>query len=284
MHPIIPCFERIVFTLPEFLGSLQLHGFGILVASGFLVATQLGQRKCRRDGLDPEVINKMLVWIVAGVFIGGHLGHALMYDPAHYWENPLELLHVWQGLSSFGGFFVSALLVYTFFKRSKVPIWPYADIVAYGLSVGWFLGRMGCTAAHDHPGRVSEFFLAVPGMCPVSSARGGVDCFVACHDLGFYEALFTLGMLLAFLWLDRKPRFAGFYMGWMITSYAPVRFGMDFLRHPSTDVRYFGLTPAQYGSMVMLSIGIWILLSRRNKPTIQDIVAAARGGSAPTTS
>jgi phosphatidylglycerol---prolipoprotein diacylglyceryl transferase len=278
MHPIIPCFERIVFTLPEFLGSLQLHGFGILVASGFLLASQLGQRKCRRDGLDPEVINKMLVWIVAGVFIGGHLGHALMYDPVHYWEHPMELLHVWQGLSSFGGFFASALFVYFFFKRSKVPIWPYADIVAYGLSLGWFLGRMGCTAAHDHPGRVSEFFLAVPGMCPVSSARGGVDCFVACHDLGFYEALFTLGMLLAFLWLDRKPRFAGFYMGWMITSYAPVRFGMDFLRHPSTDVRYFGLTPAQYGSMVMLSIGIWILLSRRNKPTIQQIVAAARGG------
>ncbi len=278
MQPIIPCFERIVFTLPEFLGSLQLHGFGILVASGFLAGAHLAQRKCRRDGLDPEVINKLLFWVVAGVFIGGHLGHALMYDPAHYWENPQELLHVWQGLSSFGGFAASALFVGIFLKRSKVPFWPFADVIAYGLSLGWFLGRMGCTAAHDHPGRVSEFFLAIPGMCPTTTARGGVDCFVACHDLGFYEALFTLAMLLVFLWLDRKPRFTGFYLGWMITAYAPVRFGMDFLRHPSTDVRYFGLTPAQYGCIIMLALGFYVLAIRRNKPTIPEIVAAARGG------
>ncbi len=278
MHPIIPCFERIVFTLPEALGSLQLHGFGILVASGFLAAANLGQRKCRRDGLDPEVVNKFLFWIVAGVFIGGHLGHALMYDPKHYWENPMELFHVWQGLSSFGGFFASAVFVAIFLKRNKVPYWAFADIIAYGLSLGWFLGRMGCTAAHDHPGRVSEFFLAVPGMCPVSTSRGGVDCFVACHDLGFYEALFTLTMLLAFIWLDRKPRHTGFFMGWMITAYAPVRFGMDFLRHPSTDVRYFGLTPAQFGCFVLLGFGLWILISRRNAPTVQQVVAQARGG------
>jgi phosphatidylglycerol:prolipoprotein diacylglycerol transferase len=278
MQPIIPCFERIVFTLPEFLGSLQLHGFGILVASGFLAGAHLAQRKCRRDGLDPEVINKLLFWVVAGVFIGGHLGHALMYDPAHYWENPQELLHVWQGLSSFGGFAASALFVGIFLKRSKVPFWPFADVIAYGLSLGWFLGRMGCTAAHDHPGRVSEFFLAIPGMCPTTTARGGVDCFVACHDLGFYEALFTLAMLLVFLWLDRKPRFTGFYLGWMITAYAPVRFGMDFLRHPSTDVRYYGLTPAQYGCIIMLALGFYVLAIRRNKPTIPEIVAAARGG------
>ncbi len=265
MHPIIPCFERIVFTLPEAVGSLQLHGFGILVASGFLLAAQLGQRKCRRDGLDPEVVNKMLFWVVAGVFIGGHLGHAIMYDPAHYWEHPQELFHVWQGLSSFGGFLASAILVGLFLKRTKVPFWPFADVIAYGLSLGWFLGRMGCTAAHDHPGRVSEFFLAIPGMCPVSTARGGVDCFVACHDLGFYEALFTLGMLIVFLWLDRKPRFPGFFLACMITSYAPVRFAMDYLRHPSTDVRYYGLTPAQYGCFVFLGLGLWLFATRYNK-------------------
>jgi hypothetical protein len=42
-------------------------------------------------------------------------------------------------------------------------------------------------------------------------------------------------------------------------------------------VRYFGLTPAQYGCFVLLGFGVWILATRRNKPTIQDIVAKARG-------
>ncbi len=260
MHPIIPYFERIVFTLPELLGGFQLHGFGILVATGFLLGANLAQRKCRRDGLDPEIINRMVGYVVAGVFIGGHLGHALMYDPAHYFKNPIEFLKVWQGLSSFGGFAASAILVIWFLKRTKVPFWPFGDTVAYGLMLGWFMGRMGCTAAHDHPGNFSDFWLAVPGMCPSG------DPISACHDLGFYEALYTLCMLLAFIWLDRKPRFPGFYVGWMVTSYAPVRFAMDFLRNPTTDVRYLGLTPAQYGCLVLLPIGLYVLATRWNKP------------------
>lgn len=262
MQPIIPYFERVVFTLPIGDG-IQLHGFGILVAIGFLMGAQLAQRKCRRDGLDPEVINRLLGWIVAGVFIGGHLGHALAYDPKHYLANPIELLKVWEGLSSFGGFFMSALLIWIFHKINKLNFYHYGDTLAYGLTLGWFLGRMGCTAAHDHPGLVTNFWLGVPGMCP------GGDPLVACHDLGFYEALYSLSMLFIFIILDRKPRFPGFFMGVLVTSYAPIRFLMDIIRHPSTDARYFGLTPAQYGAMIIFPLGIWFLIARRNQKSVR---------------
>jgi len=273
MQPIIPYFERIVFEI----GGLELHGFGILVASGFLLGSALSQRRARRDGLDPEMINRLLGWLVAGVFIGGHLGHALFYEPKEYFANPIEFLKVWQGLSSFGGFLACAILSWYFFRKNKVPFWPYADLVAYGLMLGWFMGRMGCTAAHDHPGRITEFWLGVPGMCPGASSPA-----IACHDLGFYEAIFSLSVAFLFIWLDRKPRHLGFYVGWMITLYAPARFIMDFARgDPAVDGpqyadhRYFGLTPAQYGCFVFLALGAWILITKRNtRPVRLDRVAS----------
>lgn len=257
MHPIIPYFEPIKFVIPiPGTDGVPIHGFGILVATGFLAGSWLAQRKARRDGFDPEVINRLLGWLVVGVFVGGHLGHALLYDPKEYFEHPLEFLKVWEGLSSFGGFVACAIIVWAFLKRNRLPFWPYADSIAYGLTLGWALGRCGCTVAKDHPGTITQFWLGFPGMCP------GGDPLVACHNLGFYEALFAFGLLGLFLWLNRKPRFPGFYVGWLCTLYAPARFGMDFLRHPDIDNRYAGLTPAQWGCLVMLPLGLWFLFSR----------------------
>jgi phosphatidylglycerol:prolipoprotein diacylglycerol transferase len=179
-------------------------------------------------------------------------------------------LRVWEGLSSFGGFIACAFLTWWFFRKEKLPFWPYADNVAYGLSLGWFLGRMGCFVAHDHPGNYSSFWLAVPGMCPTDTGRA--DPLVACHDMGFYEGLFSLALLGFFLFMDRKPRFQGFYVAWMATLYAPVRFLMDFLRHPDVDARYAGLTPAQYGSVIMGVVGVYLILKQKNTPPVRSLL------------
>jgi phosphatidylglycerol:prolipoprotein diacylglycerol transferase len=286
MHPIIPCFDRIVFHLPKFLGSFPLHGFGILVASGFLLGAQIGTRKCKRDGLDPEMVNRLLFWIVVGVFVGGHLGDAFLYHWDEYAADPIKFLQPWSGLSSFGGFFACAIFVAIFLWRTRVPFWPFADVVAYGLAIGWFMGRMGCTAAHDHPGSASDFWLAIPWpeYTRVATGMKFLGCDAARHDLGFYEALYTLLVVLAFVWLDRKPRFPGFFMGWLVTTYAPVRFAMDFLR--TDDIKYdflwrfglrhlgldyFGLTPGQYGSLILLPLGLMILVPRWKKPPFRQI-------------
>jgi phosphatidylglycerol:prolipoprotein diacylglycerol transferase len=77
MHPLIPFWDRVVIPV----GPLSIHGFGILVALGFMFGSRIARAKAERDGLDPEPINQVVGWIVAGVFLGGHLGHLLFYYP-----------------------------------------------------------------------------------------------------------------------------------------------------------------------------------------------------------
>ena len=124
---------------------------------------------------------------------------------------------------------------------------PYADSLAYGLATGWMFGRLGCFTAHDHPGAHTSFFLAV--QYPDGPR----------HDLGLYEALWAAGIALFFAWLRRKKRPLGTYVAILTLAYAPVRFGLDFLRArdvPEPDPRYFGLTPAQWGCLGVLVAGI----------------------------
>jgi prolipoprotein diacylglyceryltransferase len=62
--------------------------------------------------------------------------------------------------------------------RRHVDAWACADALVYGTTLGWFFGRLGCFAVHDHPGTETRFWLGVYGIC---SSHERV---VACHDLG----------------------------------------------------------------------------------------------------
>lgn len=324
MFAAIPFFPRIIFHIPLPDGlprdELEIHGFGILVALGFLLGGWLAMRRARRHGQDPDAINRLIGWLVVGTFIGGHVGYGLMYDLEGYLAEPIRFLYVWEGLSSIGGFLVCVPLTVYFFRRYKLPVWANLDHMAFGFAFGWFFGRMGCTVAHDHPGTgVRPEQLSSPinwltkycrpteghtwtipewaaeatsdyrwGPC---QAEGGMKVgsymtdlasadytgVVAAHDMGFYEALLSLGILGLFLVLDRRPQIPGIYPLILGVIYGPARLLMDMLRPFETDNRwltlkgtfvrdllpfYEGITPGQVGSVVIFGVSAYFLYRR----------------------
>lgn len=316
MQPLIPYYQVPVLQL----GPLPIHGFGMLVAAGFVFGGNVAMKRANRSGLDGEAINRLITWLVVGTFIGGHVGYGLMYKPAEYLANPIEFLKVWQGLSSFGGFLVCVPLSIWFFRRNKLAVMPYMDSLAIGLSLGWFYGRMGCTVAHDHPGTPSTFWLAkycrpveghtlaLPdfmvdnahaadlrwGPClgsgpAVSSIDQQVplsfDGVLSAHDMGFYEALWSLAVFGLFLLLDRWPRKPGFFFTLLGVLYGPARFAMDSLRPESTDGRWFAdtavaMTPGQFWALVLTAVSL-VFFVRVLRSDAAPIGPAAPVGSGP---
>lgn len=82
------------------------------------------------------------------------------------------------------------------------------------------------------------------------------------HDLGWYEFLYLILVVGPVTMLvDMKPRRPGTFVALFILLYMPVRFAIDVLR--VADVRYRGLTPAQWAAIVML-LGLPVVwLNRR---------------------
>ena len=110
MFAVIPAFDEPKIPL-DWLGfpeGAAIHGFGILVALGFVIGGNVAMARARKLGLDPEVINRLIGWLVVGTFVGGNVGFGLMYQPEEYLANPIEFLKFWRGLSSFR-FFISKL-------------------------------------------------------------------------------------------------------------------------------------------------------------------------------
>jgi phosphatidylglycerol:prolipoprotein diacylglycerol transferase len=249
---MIPYFNGHLFNI----GPQPIYMFGVLVALGVILGDRIVVKEGGKRGLEEQDVKFLNVRIVFGGFIMAHLVSVIFYFPERIKENPLVLIYIWSGLSSFGGFLGAAIAFLYYTRKEKIAPLLYADAVGLGLAVGWIFGRTGCFTAHDHPGRHTDFFLAV--RYPDGPR----------HDLGLDELLFTLLITAALFLYARKPRVPGRVIGLFATTYAPVRFGLDFLR--ATDValpdqRYAGLTPAQWACIVCLAVGLW-LLTRKGEP------------------
>jgi phosphatidylglycerol:prolipoprotein diacylglycerol transferase len=243
---MIPFFNGHLFDV----AGIPIHMFGLLVATGVILGDRIVVKRGVERGLADKDVKFLNARIVIVGFIVAHLVSVIFYFPERIKQNPLILLNFWAGLSSFGGF-LGALLAFIYYTRKeKIPPLPYADAVALGLAVGWIFGRTGCFTAHDHPGLHTSFFLSV--RYPDGPR----------HDLGLDELLLTIVMTAILFTYAKKPRVPGRVIGLFATMYAPVRFGLDFLRARDVerpDERYFSLTPAQWACLATIGVGVWLL-------------------------
>jgi phosphatidylglycerol:prolipoprotein diacylglycerol transferase len=248
---------------------ITLHVFGLLVALAVIFGHWQAMAYASRHGASPERLAHMIGPMLIAGFVGAHLAVVALYRPEDFAE---DWWKIWDGLSSYGGFAgaLAALLVYRAVHR--IRLLPYADALLFGLAHGWILGRAGCAAVHDHPGRLTSFPLAV--QFPADHAYAGTR-----FDLGLLEMLYTILLVVAVrLVIEPRVRRPGQMSAWIGLLYATVRFGLDFLRAtdlPSSDIRYLGLTPAQYACVAVVAACVVLLRRASLAPAPED---AQKGG------
>jgi phosphatidylglycerol:prolipoprotein diacylglycerol transferase len=259
---MLPYYEAPTFHL----GPIPFEPFGLFVAAGVLLAAQIIVKQAQKRHLDPRPLADVVIWALAGGIVGGHFVHLFLYHPEELHKGPLQVLRMWDGLSSFGGLLGGLLAMLAYFRWKGVRFSTYADALALGVAPGWAVARIGCFAVHDHPGVRSDFFLAV-------NYPGG-----ARHDLGLYDSLVLFAITGLLFLLARVKWFEGRLMGVLALIYGTARFFFDFLRATDlsyVDRRYAGLTPAQYGCILIVSYGVWQLVRRREPSQTSDLAEAA---------
>lgn len=286
---VIPYFEQPAWHI----GPLTIHAFGVAAAAAMWLGLVIAQRRFEELRLDPHVGQRLAGWMVCGGILGAHVLSVLFYFPYKLQSDPWLILRVWEDISSFGGMLGGIAGAFLFFatrreidQRTKLV---YLDVVAFAFPAALAVGRIGCALAHDHPGTVTSFPLAISlhteaarnymsdvygtaGLAlPETAARLGF------HDLGLYEFLYLLLIVVPlFVVWRRRQRPAGFYLTAFATLYLPARFGLDMLR--VSDARYLGLTPAQWVSVVILAALPFIAVRHRKlRFAISGVVILAAG-------
>ncbi len=240
-----------------------INSFGILAVLGMFFATAALMSHAERLGLDLTRVRRMAAFCGIGGLLGAHYVDLLLYQPGWAGRDDAlwRFLNPFAGISSFGGLFGGAIGFALFARSCRGERMRYAEAAALGTVVFLVFGRAGCASVHDHVGIATDFALAVD--FPRGNPVGVVGPH---HDLGLYELALFAVLAAASMWLLRKPRRPGLYLGIVAIGYAVPRFGFDMLRREVDNPRYASLTPAQWGCIAMVGIGVALLVYCRRQP------------------
>jgi phosphatidylglycerol:prolipoprotein diacylglycerol transferase len=230
------------------LGFITLRFWGIMVSLGFLIGILASRYLAKQKNIKLDIFD-IGIWVILFSMIFGRLFHILFYNFDYYYKHWLDIFKIWQGgLSVFGGFFGALLAVYLYFKIKKIDFWEAGDVLMFGLPLGLFIGRIGCTFIHDHLGILTDFFLGI-------KYPGGTR-----HNLGMYHSIQGLILFIIFLLILKFNKYKkGVFIISFLFYYGITRFFLDFLRCEDCqygDIRYFKLTPGQYMSIIFVILGI----------------------------
>lgn len=222
---------------PEFirLGPLDIHTYGVLVAIGFIVGLAVAARRARREGIDPERITDLGVWLIVSGMLGGKLFHVIFFwnDFVYGWRMD-GVRSLREGFVFYGGFIGASLTAVAYARMNRLSFAKLADIFAPSVALGHAFGRMGCFFNGCCFGKPCSLPWAV--RFPPPHVIAGIPV----HPTEIYEALGNLVIFAGLSALYRHKRFDGQIWWLYVLGYGVLRFIVEFFRG-DYDVHYFGV-------------------------------------------
>ena len=120
------------------LGPLAIRWYGLAYVAGLLLGYVYARRLCNQAALwggRPAAVRAahmedFLLWAGMGVIIGGRLGFVLFYNSAFYFDNPLEILKVWNGGMAFhGGLMGVVIAVFLYTRKHALSFLSFVDVM-----------------------------------------------------------------------------------------------------------------------------------------------------------
>ncbi|WJH40395.1 prolipoprotein diacylglyceryl transferase [Aliirhizobium terrae] len=259
-----PNIDPVAFSI----GPLAIHWYGLAYVAGILLGWFYARKLIERPDLwkgDAAPMTKthlddFLVWIAAGIVLGGRTGYVLFYDFARMIESPIRIIEIWNGGMSFHGGLIGATLAMIFFaKKNSIPVWSMFDIVAAVVPIGLLFGRIANFINGELWGRLSTMPWAI--VFPT----GGLG---ARHPSQLYEAglegIVLLLVLALLIFRFKALRTPGIISGVFVIGYAFSRIFVEFFREPDAQLGYLlgtgWLTMGMVLSLPMVAIGVWAVI------------------------
>ena len=204
-----------------------------------------------------EALDDLLTWMIVGIILGGRIGYVLFYGQGSFWQNPAEILKVWEGGMSFHGGFLGVVFAgFIFARRHAIPLAKLADALALATPPGLLLGRLANFINAELWGRPTDMPWGVIFPGPRAQDCPGVEGLCARHPSQLYEAGLeglVLGLLLIWLAFARGwLRTPGALCGVFLAGYGVSRFFVEFFRQADTQFMTIG-NPHGY----VIAFGDW---------------------------
>lgn len=263
------------------LGFFHLRWYSLAYIAGILVGWWYLLKLIDRPGapMERRHVDDLIFYATLGVLLGGRLGYVLFYRPEFYWENPGDIIRLWDGGMSFHGgvIGVSLGIIYMAWKN-RLNWLRIHDYVACAVPFGLFFGRIANFVNGELWGRPTDVPWAI--VFPM----GGE---VSRHPSQLYEAglegLLLFAVLWYLFWRTNARLKPGMLVGTFLLGYGLSRFLVEMVRQPDRGLEHlsWGLSMGQTLTVPMILGGAYLVVTASRRMREAPIPAGGDGKSAP---
>ena len=273
------------------LGPVSVRWYALAYVAGIVLGWFYAAGLLRRPRLWPqdrppvtvEQLDDLILWLTAGVILGGRIGYVIAYDASIVWKAPIEVFKIWEGGMSFHGGFTGVLIASLIWARRNGLDLPrvlgLGDLLASCAPIGLFFGRLANFVNGELWGRATHvpwgmvFCNKYTPLNPITN-----ECLAGLeprHPSQLYEAFGEGLLMFAALWLLgmqlKKLRRPGLVMGVFIAGYGVLRVLVEMVRNPDAQMLPFFkdvITMGQLLSVPMVAAGLWLVCRAVRTPEL----------------
>jgi phosphatidylglycerol:prolipoprotein diacylglycerol transferase len=250
--------------------GINIQTFGVFFALNFVAWGAVAARRLKELGKPPDWAFEIVVCAVIGGLIGAR-AYWLIQNHGELEGSLLGNVFGGSGLVWYGGFLGGTIAVLLWARWRGFFSLQLVDIAAYGLALGYAIGRIGCQVSGD-----GDYGKPWNGPWAMGYPHGTVPTppGVTVHPTPIYETL-AMGLVAWVLWHWRDRFRPGVLFAMYLVAAGIERFLVEFLRRNDRVVA--GLTVPQLESLGIFiagSIALWVV-SRRGGLARRDQLALA---------
>ncbi|MCT3283651.1 prolipoprotein diacylglyceryl transferase [Lactiplantibacillus pentosus] len=138
------------------LGPIQVHWYGVIIASAVVIAVALAVREGQKRGVRPDDIYDMILWALPFTLIAART-YYVIFQWSYYSQHPSEIIRIWDGgIAIYGGLIGAGIVVVLFCRSRFIPTWLMLDVAAPTVIMGQGIGRWGNFMNQEAFGRVTS--------------------------------------------------------------------------------------------------------------------------------
>src|SRR5919204_2975772 len=228
--------------------GITIQTFGVFFALNFVAWGALAARRLHELGKPPDWAFEIVVAAVVGGLIGAR-GYWLLQNHSQLHGSLLGNVFGGSGLIWYGGLLGGTIAVLLWARWRDTLSLQLVDIAAYGLAIGYAIGRIGCQVSGDGDyGKASHLPWAMgypDGTVPTPPG-------VTVQPTPIYERV-SMGLVAWLLWRWRDRFRPGVLFALYLVLAGVERFIVEFWRRNEHVLG--GLTAAQLESLGLLIAG-----------------------------
>ena len=253
------------------LGFFTLKWYSLAYLGGILLGYWHLSRMIKAPGapMAQRHADDVFFYATLGIILGGRLGYTIFYQP-ELWNNPLDVLKLWEGGMSFHGGLAGVVLAIAWVAwRNKLPFLRLCDYIAVCVPFGMLFGRLANFVNGELWGRVAEarvpWAMVFPGAGDLPRHPSQL------YQAGLEGALLIVVLLWLF-WRTKARWRPGLLVGLFTLLIALGRFTAEFYREPDAQLAEFaartGLSMGQWLTIPLMVVGLFFLVRALLRPSL----------------